>query len=528
MGKILLFSILLGMSTLCCKAQNSCFTEQLQKGNNEFNQGLYKQALESYKAGLMCSEVKENEKNKQILNQAIKSCEDKIQEIQEISQRKKRLQQYAYSEGNWSEGRLAVRLKNCNDNCKYGFIDANANLVIPCLFDSVANFSEGLSLVRMGENYGFIDKQGNMVIEPQYTFATSFKDGKATAFIKGNKYESILIDQRGNIIENLKFRPECLSLHSIYEYAMIKYNNEEHKKAFIALKAYEEKQNKSDLHNERDRQAIYLLGCYYYILGHNEGNDTNQESAYQLAINCWNKISTYNTNALYMLGECKFYGRGCLQNYNEAFICYQDAARKGNRYAQNRIGMYYFHGIGAIKQNYNYAIYWFKKASEEALSDAQVYLGRCYVMGKGIKENTEEGMKWYEKAAEQKNPKALFYLGNIYYYGLSNRGTNKAKGLTLWHKAAELGNADALIKIGDYYKTENNIQKAIEYWIRAAQQGYPKASGRLAEYYGDSTKSDADIEISKYWIQQKEHNEAIERKFPFAPIYDCHEGIAEF
>ena len=51
---------------------------------------------------------------------------------------------------------------------KYGFIDQTGKEVIPCKFDGVESFSEGLAMVYIEDvpfgEYGYIDKTGRVVI----------------------------------------------------------------------------------------------------------------------------------------------------------------------------------------------------------------------------------------------------------------------------------------------------------------------------------------------------------------------------
>lgn len=62
---------------------------------------------------------------------------------------------------NFSEGLAAVTL-----NGKYGFVDKTGAEVAPCKYDEVEEFSEGLAMVILNERWGFIDKTGAEVIPP--------------------------------------------------------------------------------------------------------------------------------------------------------------------------------------------------------------------------------------------------------------------------------------------------------------------------------------------------------------------------
>lgn len=65
----------------------------------------------------------------------------------------------------------------------WGFIDNNAERVIPCRYPMAEDFSDGLSCVQSHDNfknmhlYGFINKTGKEVIPCQYTGAKSYSEG---------------------------------------------------------------------------------------------------------------------------------------------------------------------------------------------------------------------------------------------------------------------------------------------------------------------------------------------------------------
>jgi hypothetical protein len=62
--------------------------------------------------------------------------------------------------------------------------------VINPQFDGAFSFSEGLAVVRIGDDatgkYGFIDKTGSFVINSQFNGAESFSEGLARVRIGGN------------------------------------------------------------------------------------------------------------------------------------------------------------------------------------------------------------------------------------------------------------------------------------------------------------------------------------------------------
>src|SRR5580700_6176502 len=51
---------------------------------------------------------------------------------------------------------------------KYGFIDKNAKVVVPFVFDDAKIFSEGLAAVLVGDWWGYIDEDGHFILQPKF------------------------------------------------------------------------------------------------------------------------------------------------------------------------------------------------------------------------------------------------------------------------------------------------------------------------------------------------------------------------
>lgn len=56
-----------------------------------------------------------------------------------------------------------MTLFRVSQNDKYGFIDKKGNEVIPCEYDEVDYFHDGLAYVAKGNKWGYIDKSGREV-----------------------------------------------------------------------------------------------------------------------------------------------------------------------------------------------------------------------------------------------------------------------------------------------------------------------------------------------------------------------------
>ncbi|MBP5136992.1 MAG: WG repeat-containing protein, partial [Paludibacteraceae bacterium] len=90
---------------------------------------------------------------------------------------------------------------------KYGYVDLNGNVVIPCQFVYGGWFSEGLAAVAISADYsikyGFIDKTGKIVIPCQWENAYSFEKGVAKVQVKLDDGTRVWkkIDKTGKYVE---------------------------------------------------------------------------------------------------------------------------------------------------------------------------------------------------------------------------------------------------------------------------------------------------------------------------------------
>ena len=83
------------------------------------------------------------------------------------------------------EGRAAVSAIDMRMVKNKGFIDKSGNVVIPCVYDSVDNFSGGICLVAKEGRYGFIDRDGNIGVPIAYSDALNCGSGVAAVVHRG-------------------------------------------------------------------------------------------------------------------------------------------------------------------------------------------------------------------------------------------------------------------------------------------------------------------------------------------------------
>jgi len=80
---------------------------------------------------------------------------------------------------------------------KYGFVNQSGKLIIPCQFDTINKFSEGLAGIKSNGLWGFVNREGAIAITPQFDEVGQFRRGLAIVKKEG---KSNIIDKTGNIL----------------------------------------------------------------------------------------------------------------------------------------------------------------------------------------------------------------------------------------------------------------------------------------------------------------------------------------
>jgi hypothetical protein len=95
------------------------------------------------------------------------------------------------------EGFTRPLLKIYKDD-KEGYVDSTGTFIIPCNYDYVHAFDEGLAVVEdINNKQGYVDTTGTIVIPCSYDYAYSFSEGLAMV-VKGKKYG--YIDKTGRVV----------------------------------------------------------------------------------------------------------------------------------------------------------------------------------------------------------------------------------------------------------------------------------------------------------------------------------------
>jgi TPR repeat protein len=124
------------------------------------------------------------------------------------------------------------------------------------------------------------------------------------------------------------------------------------------------------------------------------------------------------------------------------------------------------------ERDYATAIREFSAVAEEGNAEAQLIVGKMYMIGQGVPKDADQAMKWYKAAANQGNADAQFFLGAMYLLPQKDI----AEGLKWLKLSAQQGMQDAQFLLGMAYLMGQNfthdlVQAYMWLQLAAAQGG---------------------------------------------------------
>ena len=246
-----------------------------------------------------------------------------------------------------SEGMLRVSSESDYDN-KYGFLDGETyKMVIPAIYDNVADFSDGLAAVCKDDKVGFIDKKGKVIIPfdyyanyPQFSFAY----GLCPVIKRGEKHYAI-IDKNGreltpyiygnfyDIYDPVGFKSNVVGEKNKYHYFDHngkKYESEQ-ERDIAQFEIMKDRASKGDERYFARLATIYSddtkckslglngkdyeLALYWYLKAANSDN-----------INYYSKYGIRKSDIYYQIGNIYENGYGVPKNITEAKLWYKKGA----------------------------------------------------------------------------------------------------------------------------------------------------------------------------------------------------------
>lgn len=174
------------------------------------------------------------------------------------------------------------------------------------------------------------------------------------------------------------------------------------------------------------------------------------------------------------------------------------AAERGADTSQVQLAVAYLNGSGGLARDPARAAYWFEQAAIRGNAYAEARLGDLYAQGLGVPENQTVAFDWRIKAARRGDAEAQLKVGRMYQEGIGV-GRNMDQAIYWYRRAALEGNAEAQSQAGSFHRygddvevTQASSRSAFE---RAAMRGYD-----LVRYFMDL------VEDIGYWIEEDWHH----------------------
>jgi TPR repeat protein len=138
---------------------------------------------------------------------------------------------------------------------------------------------------------------------------------------------------------------------------------------------------------------------------------------------------------------------------------------------------------------------------------AQLFAGRIYEFGIGVKRNPRKAIEFYEMASKNGSVQADFLLGVM--YNNVEEVKDYEKSLSFLKKSYELGYYPAVSQIGKLYEDQKNYDQSIYWFTKGAKKNEIFSEYRLGYFYSKGLGVSENLDSAKYWYER-----ALENKKP--------------
>lgn len=197
---------------------------------------------------------------------------------------------------------------------------------------------------------------------------------------------------------------------------------------------YQEKGNEQKARlwyrNAHIKGAELGIAKHLFELGKNYWTGDLVEKDLTKAIQCFYKAAQdYEYSALCWLNLGEIFSSSEYKDDAKAFICYKQAAMKGDPTAINKVGLAHFYVWDAYHEEKE-AAQWFRKGMYEEIGHgSSSNLAYCYAHGIGVERNFSAALECYTAAALSGEWPALVALAKAYAFGQGrDRDIDKAIG----------------------------------------------------------------------------------------------------
>lgn len=191
--------------------------------------------------------------------------------------------------------------------------------------------------------------------------------------------------------------------------------------------------------------------------------------------------------------------------FQQAFNTYLQSSQSGNPEANFRLGLIYETGEGHVGQDYTQAVIYYERAAKYGHIKAMANLGNLYYNGLGVEQNLPEALRYFQKAAEKESPAAINSLGVMYLRGEGGLPKDLKTAFLYFSRAAYYGDETAYNNLGNMYfngiYVKEDKAKAFSYYLKAAEKENPEAMYKVALMYEKGVGTTANQRRADAWYK---------------------------
>ena len=278
-----------------------------------------------------------------------------------------------------------------------------------------------------------------------------------------------------------------------------------------------------------------------YMAGHMErlglGTSRDSRKAFNLYKNAASKGFAPAAFYLWVMHDVE---GGKMASQDDAVRYLKQAAESGFKNAQGQYGKALGEGKMGLKEDKKAALPWIQKAAKQGDETSQLLLGLMYASGSekfGLKKDAAAAAVWFMLAARtektQIRAKAQNLLNGVRSQidpldqldllkkvnafiaeetvvtknasmGLEGASNSIRQSLRLDNliMAAESGDREAMFSLGEFYLSQEELQKAESWLVKSAQKGFVSAMEALGFQYIRGGFGEPDFEKGSQWLKK--------------------------
>ena len=260
------------------------------------------------------------------------------------------------------------------DEPSWFFIDKAGKDLFGNLYKKTGVFGDGMcSVMKDSVNgIGYINRDGELVIPYKYAYARTFENGFAVVGTKASGVKYALINKKGDVIGDYKFRPQYLSPYQIKDAIENEINSQSYLTSFEMCKECED----IEVDEYVNSYIAYTLGRHFY-----HGWAVSKDL--ELANKYFRKVIELKQNHSDYVNSYNYLGIICEEeeDFASAVRYYKLCIEKDRDYypALFNLGLLYYYGHG-VAQDYKIALSYFEKYAKLGnKEDADKMIEKCKI-----------------------------------------------------------------------------------------------------------------------------------------------------